>query len=333
MGYGKEIYQKAEDELNRRRQKAFLDAEAMRKKIYSQLPEIQELEAELTRTGVAAARAVFSGKDTKTELEKLRDKNLSIQGEIRLLLASRSYIPSDLEERYICPECKDKGYIDGKMCGCMKKLLRDTAYNEFNKKAPFSLEKSRFENFSLDWYSEQPNANGKIPRRRMERILGYCKDYAESFGKDSCSILMEGGTGLGKTHLSLAIAGRVIDRGFGVIYGSAPDIMTMLKVENSYYNTDHTVLEQLEQCDLLIIDDLGTEFPNSFTKSAAYNLLNARLSREKATIINTNLTIGEMKRNYSDRLVSRLIGENEYLPFIGEDVRIARKKKLQNGKV
>ena len=211
----------------------------------------------------------------------------------------------------------------------MKKLLRDTAYNEFNEKSPLSLERSRFENFSLDWYPDRPDANGKNPRKRMEKILAFCRDYAEHFSKSSPSILMEGGTGLGKTHLSLAIAGRVIDRGFGVIYGSAPDILTALKAENSYFNTDHTVLERFEQCDLLIIDDLGTEFPNSFTKSAAYNLLNARLAREKPTIISTNLTIPEMKSSYSDRLVSRIIGENEHLPFIGDDIRIAKKKAQQ----
>lgn len=330
MGYGKEIYDKANAELNRRRQKAFTDAEKRRETIYAELPRVRELENKLARTGIAAAKAVFTGGDTQEQLTRLRDENLRIQGEIRLLLGSKGWIPLDLEEQYLCPECKDKGYIDGRMCGCMKKLLRDTAYSEFNKKSPLSLEKSRFENFSLEWYSDQPDANGKIARRRMENNFNFCKKYADNFTSSSKSVLMEGGTGLGKTHLSLAIAGRVIDRGFGVIYGSAPDLLTMLKAENSYYNTDHSVLERLEQCDLLIIDDLGTEFPNSFTKSAAYNLLNARLAREKPTIINTNLTLGEMKRNYSDRLMSRLVGDNEYLTFIGEDVRIARKRKMIN---
>ncbi len=327
MGYSREIYRKAEDELNRRRQKAFTDAEKRRERIYAELPEVRELETKLTRTGVAAARAVFAGGDTKTELEKLRSENLRIQAEIRRILGTKSYIPADLEEVYSCRLCKDRGYIDGKMCSCMRSLLRSTAYDEFNKKAPFSLERCTFDNFSLEWYQNTPNQNGNVPRRRMERILQYCRSYAENFSPNSESLLMEGATGLGKTHLSLAIAGRVIDRGFGVIYGSAPDLLMMLKAENSYYNTDHTVLENLEQCDLLIIDDLGTEFPNSFTKSAAYNLLNARLAREKATIVNTNLSISEMKRNYSDRLVSRLVGDNEYLTFIGEDVRIARKRK------
>ncbi|MBQ1388107.1 MAG: ATP-binding protein [Clostridia bacterium] len=326
MGYSREIYRKAEEELTRRRQRSFMDAEKRRDRIYTELPQVRTLEAKLARTGVAAARAVFAGSDTKAELENLRNENLRIQNEIRRILGTKSYIPSDLEEVHSCPYCKDKGYIDGKMCSCMKALLRDTAFEEFNKKAPFSLEKCSFDNFSLHWYPNTPNRNGKIPRKRMERILEYCRDYAERFSPGSESILMEGATGLGKTHLSLAIAGRVIDRGYGVIYGSAPDLLMMLKAENSYYNTDHTVIESLERCDLLIIDDLGTEFPNSFTKSAAYNLLNARLAREKATIVNTNLSMSEMKKNYSDRLVSRLVGDNEYLPFIGEDVRIAKKR-------
>lgn len=326
MGYSKEIYDKANSELSRRRHRAFIDAENRRARIYEELPSVRELEQKLTHTGVAAARAVFAGGDTKTELMKLRDENLKIQQEMRTLLQSRGYTPEDLEERYLCAACRDKGYIDGRMCTCMKKLLRDIAYSELNERSPLSLDNSRFETFSLDWYQNTPDPNGNIPRRRMEKMLSFCKNYAENFSRSSKSILMMGNTGLGKTHLSLAIAGRVTDLGFGVIYGSAPDLLAAIEKETFSRDSDGAVLDRLEQCDLLILDDLGTEYSKAFTRSAVYNLLNARLARDKATIINTNLSIPELQREYSDRLISRVIGEHIHFTFIGDDIRIAKKR-------
>ena len=330
MGYGKEIHTRAQLELSSRRQRAYTDAEIRRERIYAEMPRVKELEAELTKTGVAAARAVLAGGDTKSELIRLRDKNLSTQNEISTILAEKGYTTADLEERWFCPMCKDKGYVDGRICSCLKKLLRDIAFSELNGRSPLSLETSRFDTFSLEWYSDSPDQSGKIPRRRMENILHYCQSYADNFSKESVTILMDGSTGLGKTHLSLAIAGRVIEKGFGVIYGTAPDLLSELETEHFSGNHERDIENRLINCDLLIIDDLGTEFSKSFTKAAIYNLINSRLSRHNPTIINTNLTVGELKKEYSDRLISRLLGDNEQLTFIGEDVRIAKKRKRRS---
>ncbi|MBQ1546424.1 MAG: ATP-binding protein [Clostridia bacterium] len=330
MGYGKEIYAKAENALSIRRQRAMTDADARRERIYSEMPDVRELEMTIAHTGVSTAKAIFAGGDAREQLIKLRDENLKTQTRLRAVLASHGYTPEDLEERWFCPSCKDKGYYDGRMCGCMKQLLRDIAYSELNSMSPLPLEQSRFDTFSLEWYSDRPDATGHVPRKRMENIYRYCIKYAEGFGKNSETLLMDGGTGLGKTHLSLAIARRVLERGFGVIYGSAPDLLTALEREQFSRDSDYSVLERLEQCDLLIFDDLGTEFSKSFTKAAVYNLLNSRLTRRRATIINTNMTLSELSREYSDRLISRLIGENTRLNFVGDDVRIAKKRKMMS---
>lgn len=328
MGYGKEIYEKADLELQMRRQRAFTDAERRRGRIYEELPETKELEDKLVHTGTAAARAVLNGGDTKAALEKLKDENLAIQARLREVLAKKGYTPADLEEKYMCEKCRDKGYIDGKMCGCMKTLLRTAAYSEVNSRSPLPLENSSFRNFELRYYSDNSPNGGLTPYRQMTHVLESCRDYARNFTSSSGSILMEGGTGLGKTHLSLAIAREIIDKGYGVIYGSAPDLISLLERENFSRDSNHEMQTRLEQCDLLILDDLGTEFSSSFTKAAVYNLINARMIREKPTIISTNLDLAEMKNRYSDRLVSRLVGDNLYLHFSGEDIRIMKKRGL-----
>lgn len=326
MGYGKDIYDKAEERLSARRQRALYEADIRREQIYKLLPRVKEIETLLTKTGISAAKAVLAGGDTKSELIKLRDENLKLQGEMKILLVQNGYTLQDLEEQYTCPKCKDKGYIDGKMCGCMKKLLRDIAFEQLNALSPLAL--SSFETFELKYYSDRPDTNGNIPRNRISKFLNFCKKYAEAFNGKGKSILMEGGTGLGKTHLSLAIAQRVIERGFGVIYCSAPSILSVLEKEHFSREPVSNTLKHLEQCDLLIIDDLGTEFTTHFTVTCIYNLINTRLSQDKPTIVNTNLSLLELKKTYSERFVSRMIGEHFYLEFIGEDVRIAKRRNF-----
>lgn len=326
MGYSRETYARAEDRLAKRRQKALYDAENRREKIYSRLPRVREIETQLASTGITAAKAVLNGSDTKTELIRLKDENLKLQGELKVLLVQNGFTLQDLDEQYFCPKCRDKGYIDGKMCSCMKTLLRDIAYEQLNALSPLAL--STFETFDLRYYSDKPDADGNIPRKRLEKFYNFCKNYAETFNGSNRSILMEGGTGLGKTHLSLAVAQRVIDRGFGVIYCSAPNILAVLEKEHFSRDPVSSTQKHLEECDLLIIDDLGTEFATQFTRTCMYNLINTRLSRNKSTIINTNLSVSEMRKAYSERFVSRMIGEHYYLEFIGDDVRIAKRRNM-----
>lgn len=326
MGYSKEVNARANEILSHRRQKAFYDAEERREEIYKKLPRVREIERLLTRTGIAAAKAVLAGSDTKTELMKLRDANLLLQGELKTILALNGYKSEDLEEQYKCMMCSDKGYIDGRICQCKKKLLRDLVFQEINKLSPLSL--SSFDTFSLDYYSDQPNETGHIPRKRIEKIYNFCKNYAENFNGTGPSVFMAGGTGLGKTHLSLAIARRVIEKGYGVIYCSAPKIMEELANEHFSSNTPKTTLNHLIECDLLIFDDLGTEQASKYTVTEIYNLFNTRMLYKRPTIVNTNLSLKELTAEYGKRLISRVAGDHVYFEFIGKDIRII-KNRLQ----
>ena len=211
----------------------------------------------------------------------------------------------------------------------MKNLIKKQIYEDLNKLSPLSL--STFNTFSLDYYSDFSIREGEqSPRERMNIIYRYCINYANNFSKNSKSIIMRGGTGLGKTHLSLAIANTVISNGFGVIYVSAPNMISHLEKERF---RDAEIFagseEHFVDCDLLIIDDLGSEFSTQFSSAAMYNIVNSRILMSKPTIINTNLSIKEIEKIYTERMVSRIIGGNVRLEFIGEDIR--QQKRFTKG--
>lgn len=322
MGYNKDIYEKAKTILSERRNRALSDAENRKNIFYGKYPEAEKIDYILSSTAIKAGKAVLSGKDAKTELEKLKKENLALQNRLEEIYKSAGIDSSYLQVKYNCPKCRDTGYIDGKMCDCMKQLLRETAYAQLNSLSPLSL--STFDSFSLDYYSDSPIDNSTvIPKDRMSKILKFCREYANNFGKGSKSLLMCGTTGLGKTHLSLAIANEVIEKGYGVIYCSAPNILT--KLQNEHFsrnkNEESDTEEYLTDCDLLIIDDLGTEFITQFTSSAIYNILNTRIMTAKPTIISTNMSIRELEKSYSQRFVSRIMGESIKLDFAGRDIR------------
>lgn len=328
MGYSSSVYKTAADRLFERRLKAERDADRRRKAIYSEIPRVKELEKEISACGIKAARAVIKGDDVQPEIEKLRDKNLAMQKELKDLLASNGYSENVFEPHYICNKCGDTGYYDenGKtlVCSCLKNMLVACACEELNRTAPLAL--STFDSFSLDYYDKREDPDlGTSPYIQMSKILAYCRNYAEKFRKNSESLLMKGATGLGKTHLSLAIANEVIKKGFGVIYASAPSLMTRL--EKSYFSNsdDDSALNMLIESDLLIIDDLGTEIHGQFSVSLLYNIFNSRMLSNKPIIINTNLTMRELEKIYTERFVSRINGNARKLDFLGDDIRIRRK--------
>ncbi len=329
MGYSKSVYKKAADRLFEQRQLAQKQAEARREEIYSRLPRVRELEQQIALCGSEAVRTVLRGGDAAAEMAKLRDKNLALQAELRELLVSNGYDQDVLEPRYLCKKCDDTGYVEAHgrtvVCTCLKRLLTTVACEELNRTAPLKL--CTFESFDTDSYSQTPDPDtGMVPRRHMEKILKYCQSYAQNFTPQSNSILMKGATGLGKTHLSLAIANEVIRRGYSVIYASAPEIFMKMEKEHFSREAADTTFDSLLDCDLLIIDDLGTEFKTAFTTAQVYNLFNSRVLQGKPLIINTNLTMAQLEREYSNRFVSRVNGAAQKLDFLGEDQRIARKQ-------
>ena len=330
MGYSAEIYQEAEKAMELRRLNSEEQLNIRRKNLFSRCPRAAEIENLIARTSIAAAKAVFGGANIKTELAKLKDSNLALQKELSDILKSYGLPENHLEQWYNCDKCRDTGYIDGKMCSCMKKLMREVAYENLNKMTPLAL--SDFDSFSLDYYSKEVTQNARCsPYTKMTDVLGFCKKYAKLFNETSNSLLFQGPPGLGKTHLSLAIAREVIDKGYGVVYVSAPAIIT--KIENEHFdirNQDKTTESIVTECDLLIIDDLGTEFVTKFSISTVYNIINTRMIESKPTIISTNLTLTELQAYYNSRIISRIIGMLDRVEFVGTDIRQIKRRVRQS---
>lgn len=323
MGYGKKIYEQARAELENRRRKAESSAARTLESFYAHCPEAREVRAAIASNASGAARAVLRGGDVRGELERLQNRAGELNAEYGRLLKEAGLSRQDVSPQYACAACKDTGFIDGKMCTCLKQLQRSLAYEQLSMNVP--LEKSTFASFSLDYYRNDDRAF-----RQMENIFRACKSYADKFRADSPSLLFKGGTGLGKTHLSLAIANEVIQKGFGVIYGSAQSFAVSLEKERfdrREPDEADSTQSQLLSCDLLILDDLGTEFSSSYVNAALYDVINARMMAEKPTIISTNLSMKELEERYGERFASRIAGYYGKLEFLGSDVRVERRRQ------
>lgn len=325
MGYGKEVYQAASTALAEDRARAEQEANTHRTELYSAFPRAEQIDRELASTAISAARAVLGGGDAKALLGRLKERNQALQQELDGILA-KAGLPRDyLEPHYTCPRCSDTGYVDGRMCVCLKSRLRAEAYKSLNALTPLSL--STFETFRLDYYADQPDASGRSERGAMARVLDNCMTYAQNFSLNSANLIMMGGTGLGKTHLSLAIASAAIARGFGVVYSSVNNLITQLEREH-FGRGEQTATESLLlECDLLILDDLGTEFRTAFSISEIYNIVNTRQMAKRPTIISTNLSMKEIEERYSERFASRILGGYVRLPFCGRDVRLQKRMR------
>lgn len=322
-GYSREVYGDAEQILRQRRRNAEETAQRNRDIFYLRFPRARELERKLSDTALKAAKAVLGGEDAKARLLRLKEENQSLQEELKVLLKEAGLPEGALEPRYDCPRCRDTGFVDGRMCSCMKSLLREQAYARLNALTPLSL--STFESFTLDYYPEKPSSeSGRSPREAMREILTNCRRYAETFSLSSQNLLMQGSTGLGKTHLSLAIANEVLGKGFGVIYCSVSNILSKLEAEHFGREESGDTESLLQNCDLLILDDLGTEFKSSFFASTAYGIVNTRLLTQKPTIISTNLSMRELQDRYSDRFASRIAGNYVRFLFTGHDNRMQK---------
>lgn len=323
MPYSQEVYHLAKERLSDRRQQALRAADYRREQLYLEIPVLREINNELMTIGASIAKCIVSNKGTS--IKELSERSLALQAEQDAIMAEHHLDSAVFEPRYTCQKCSDTGYIENDnrtvVCDCLLKLMAEIAGEQLSTNLP--LQDSTFDSFKLDYYSSEPDKNGKIPLTRMSNIYRYCVDYADTFNIHSKSILMRGGTGLGKTHLSLAIANEVIKKGYSVIYVSAPEIFFKLEKEhfNYRYGDQEDTFHSLIKCDLLILDDLGTEFVSPFTTSCVYNLFNSRILAGKPTIINTNMQLNELIKAYSQRFVSRLIGSCDRLDFIGEDIR------------
>lgn len=315
-----EIYDKAMSVLVNRRTKAVSENDMHIQEINEKIPQIREINNVLFNTGRELIRIISEGRTSETEnkINQLKRNNLQAQEMSRKLLAANGYPEDYLDIHYSCNKCNDTGYCDGVYCECLKKLCGRLAADELNKNAHLKL--SGFDTFSLSYYKGDAYFN-------MQKILEFAKQYAETFNESSNSIFMFGKTGLGKTHLSLAIANRVLDKGYSVIYDSAINILR--NIEREHFSREHSsdMIDLVMTTDLLILDDLGTEYETPFYNATIYNIINSRLNSGKATIISTNLDLSGIKRRYDERVVSRIISVYTCLEFRGDDVRLQKRQE------
>lgn len=314
----KHFFNEAMKELSRRRDSNRSIAEQRREEIYEKLPEYKALSDKLAETGQRLVRLIIKGGDIAAELSVLEAENRATRERMNALLTGAGYPQDYLEPIYSCPLCKDKGSAGGEWCSCVKKLMLEAAARELNENSP--LELSSFSTFKTDYYSEQINPELRVSERViMQRNFEYCKKYAEEFSPKSGGIFMSGATGLGKTHLSLAVANRVLQRGFSVIYGSVPELLRI--IEREYFGkADGDTISSLIDCDLLILDDLGAEMSKELYSSLLYEIINARVSRGQPMIVSTNYSAAELWEHYPDKICSRLLCMHA-MPFVGSDIR------------
>ncbi|MBQ6170130.1 MAG: ATP-binding protein [Ruminococcus sp.] len=314
-----EIFDKAQAILTLRRKKAETENEERIREINEKIPQIREINEVIFNTGKELISIISNGKgkDISDKVEQLKQYNLGAQAMSRKILAEYGYPEDYLDMHYTCPKCCDRGYNGSKFCDCFKTICGKLAADELNKNSQLSL--SSFDSFSLTYYSGENYS-------AMKKILEYTMQYAATFTPDSKSILMFGQTGLGKTHLSLAIANKVLEKGYGVIYDSAINILR--SIEKEHFSHDHSseMIDLVMDTDLLILDDLGTEYETPFYNATIYNIINTRLNRRKPSIISTNLDFSGISRRYDKRVMSRIISEYSCLEFKGEDVRLQKRK-------
>jgi DNA replication protein DnaC len=286
--------------------------------VHAAIPEVAELDRELSLAGLSIMRASLDGENVEEKIAEVRRGNTELRRKRAILLTAHGYPADYTEVRYECEKCNDSGFIDTRMCTCMKKKLVEASYARSGMGR--LMREQTFDNFSLEYY-----ASDSVGDRVMRMNYAKMKKYAEDFDENTYeNLALFGPTGLGKTHLSSAVARGVIERGCDVFYVSAVSMLSDFERErfgNSAGGETGVGTDRYFSCDLLIIDDLGTEVNNQFTTSVLYNLINTRLNKRQSTVINTNLTQDEFRKRYWDRITSRVLGEYTVLPFLGTDVR------------
>jgi len=324
MGYSVEVLQRARARLAAAKADRESENQQHLAEGYAKVPRLREIDRQLRMTMAMAAQAAFSsGSDARQAMEEVKQKNLALQQE-RQQLVQLYFEEGYLDDSPVCDRCGGSGYVGATMCECLAELCRQ----EQKKELTFlNVGRETFDQFRLDYYPEGFDPKiGASPRAIMERNFKTCKSFAQQFSLKSGNLLFNGGTGLGKTFLSACIARTVADRGFSVVYESAGHLFS--KLERAKFYGDETAREDVKKytvCDLLIIDDLGTEMPGQFVTSAFYNLLNDRLLAGKPMVISTNLNVmEELPKRYSAQVVSRLQGNFKLLPFVGEDIRVKK---------
>lgn len=327
MALDTRLLSRAKQRLENKKRENEAALERRRDQVYAKFPKIAALDQRLKASVIEAVGLTLRGGDDMAEhIGRIRDENLLLQEERVQALLAAGLSPDYLDNSTACRYCGDTGYVDRVLCVCLQQLYEEEQRASLS--SLFKLGNETFDNFDLTWYDDTPDPV-KSARDKMAIVYEACLDYARKFERQRTNLYLSGGTGLGKTYLSACIARVVAGKGFSVVYDTAAAIFARYEEEKFDKGTDlaavREALRRYSDCDLLIMDDLGTEMTTAFTISALYELVNTRLTRGKKTIINSNLSAGELYSRYSPQIGSRIAGEYDVLNFCGKDIRILKK--------
>ena len=293
-----------------------------REEVYQKVPQIRQIEDEISSQAVRCARKLLDGDTNAKEELKQHIEDLREQKEV--LLSAFGFPADYMEMHYACPECQDTGYVDGRKCRCFKKEEIRLLYSQSNIEEV--LLRENFDSFSYEYYDDRvviPEIQMTVADY-MRQVHTWCKEYVENFEKNVGNLSFTGSTGDGKTFLTNCIAKALIDQYQSVIYLSSNDLFDVFSKNKFHYDTEEEMKDMYQyilDCDLLIIDDLGTELNNTFVSSQLFYCINERLLRKKSTIISTNLSMTMLRDTYSDRISSRIISQYSIIPLYGDDIR------------
>lgn len=307
------------------------DKEKRVEEVYRKAPKIEELEREISTRAAACARRLLDGdtgarRQLKAELADLREQK-------KILLQGAGFLPDYMEMRYRCPNCSDTGYANGRRCHCFERARIQILYAQSNIQEV--LQRENFDTFSFAWFDSQEKMPGlgMTEADYMKRVVKRCREFAEQFPKGGANILFTGSTGVGKTFLTNCIAKELIDRYVSVIYLSSHDLFEIF----SRYKFSRDAGEDVEEtyrhildCEMLIIDDLGTEVNNTFVSSQLFYCINERINRQRGTIISTNLSMDMLRDTYSDRVTSRIMSHYMTIPLYGGDIRMKKRQSSRD---
>lgn len=323
MSYNRDDYVRIKAEFQQKPIEARRRAEARKMELHERVPEVVEIDRLLAQTGREIMAVIAKGGDVKKGIADIREKNGILQQERGEILRKNGYPEDYSDVRYECEKCGDTGYVETKMCDCMRRALILAGYESSGIGG--LIKTQSFDNFSLEYYKTD-GGNYEGVRYAYQNL----RAFAEGFDKNTYrNHLLIGGTGLGKTHLSTSVAKTVIDRGFDVLYVTATAMLSDFETKRfgNGLPPKHA-LDRYFDAELLIVDDLGTETVNQFTLSCVYEVINERINRRKSTVISTNLSKKDLEARYNERITSRLFGEYIPFQFVGKDVR--QQKILKN---
>lgn len=295
--------------------------------LYNKLPRLKQIEDEMVKLSIDITKAILNESQTaEALLEQLRKKQLDLKIEKAEILSANKYPIDYLDMIYQCAVCKDTGFANYQKCKCYKQKEIYLNYEQSNLGS--ILHKENFEQFRWEYYSDKPDESGRSPLKNMQDIYKRCIYFVENFDEHDINLFFIGNPGLGKTFLCNSIAKDLLDKGKSVLYKTVPDLIdAMRKYKFDFDNEESNMpyLNEIYNCDLLIMDDLGTELFTQFSNQVIYNILNKRIINSKKMVISTNLSVVDFQSTYSERIFSRIIGNFEACKFLGEDIRLKMK--------